>query len=94
MKDLMCPHCHGAVPHGAKVCRGCHAEIEYGTPFLLYVALLIASLYLGYKSSNTLPDSFSFLAWAIGIGTFVAGGILFEKIFKNRISFKREYKTK
>ena len=94
MKDLMCPHCHGTVPHGAKVCRGCQAEIEYGTPPLLYLVLLIASIYLGYKSSHIWPVSLSFLSWVVGIGVFIVGAILFEKIFKDRVVFDREYKTK
>ncbi len=86
MKDLnlTCPHCYGNVPYGAKVCRGCQAEIEYGAPRSLYSVLLIASTYLGL----------SFLSWVVGIGVFIVSSILLEIIFKDRVAFNREYKTK
>ncbi len=86
MKDLnlTCPHCYGTVPYGAKVCRGCQAEIEYEPPVSLYWVLLIASTNLGL----------SFLSWVVGIGVFIVGSILLEIIFKDRVAFNREYKTK
>jgi hypothetical protein len=36
----------------------------------------------------------SFMGWIVGIGGFIAGSILLNKVFENRVSFKRIYKTK
>lgn len=94
MNELLCPHCHGEVSHGAKVCRGCQAEIEYGCPPMLFVILMMFTAFLGYKTSVTLPDSLYFAGWVVGIGGFIGGGILLTKAFAKRVNFKRVYKTK
>jgi len=78
MKHLTCPHCYAEVPHGARVCRGCHAEVEYGPPGWLIVVLLIFSI--------------SFRSWVVGIGVFIIGLVLLAYIFKDRVVFKRGYK--
>ncbi|MBT2785281.1 MULTISPECIES: hypothetical protein [unclassified Halomonas] len=94
MSEIVCPHCHGEVSHGARVCRGCQAEIEYGCPPMLFVVLVIFSVYLGYKTSEALPESLSFAGWVVGVGGIILGGVLLTKAFKKRVNFKRVYKTR
>jgi hypothetical protein len=91
MSEVTCPHCHGAVSHGAKVCRGCQAEVEYGPPPFLYLVLLIISMILGFKVSAILPE---FFGWVVAIACFASGLIGLNKFFKKRINFKRIYRTK
>ncbi len=94
MSDLVCPHCHGEVPRGATVCRGCQAEIEYGSPPAAFLVIAIASAFLGFKTSGIVPESLHFLAWVIGIGAFVVGCVLLNKMFGDRVIFKRNYRTR
>lgn len=89
MSDLVCPHCYTEVPRGASVCRGCQAEIEYGTPTAAIVAVAIASLFLAIKTVAFIPASLSFLPWIVGIGSFIAGGTFCSKLFKDRVVFSR-----
>ena len=46
MSHIICTHCMTAVPHGATVCRGCKAEIEYGVSQGMYTVLSVASALL------------------------------------------------
>ncbi|MFN4056401.1 MAG: hypothetical protein ACK4GU_16195 [Alishewanella aestuarii] len=94
MSEIVCPHCHGSVPHGAKVCRGCQAEIQYGCPPTLFLVLIVITAFLGFKISAVLPDFLSFMGWVVGIGGFVLGSILLNRVFEKRVNFKRIYKTK
>lgn len=94
MSDLICPHCHGSVPRGAKVCRGCQAEIEYGAPPFAFLVVAIVSVVLGIKTSGVLPEGLSFLAWIVGIGGFIAGSVILGRLFGSRVNFKRIYRTK
>lgn len=94
MSELVCPHCRGNVQHGATVCRGCQAEIEYGVPPVAYIVLVVVCAFVGYKISTVVSSSFSFLAWVVGIGCFVAGAIALSKMFGDRVNFKRIYRTK
>lgn len=94
MSEITCPHCREQVPHGAKVCRGCQAEIEYGCPPALYVVLIAIAGFVGFKTTAIMPDVLSFMGWVVGIGGFIAGGVLCHRIFKNRVNFKRIYKTR
>ncbi len=94
MSDLICPHCHGNVPRGAKVCRGCQAEIEYGAPPLAFLVLLVVSAIVGSKTSGAVSEALSFLGWVVGAGAFITGAILLTKLFGNRVNFKRIYRTK
>jgi hypothetical protein len=89
MSDLVCPHCYTEVPRGASVCRGCQAEIEYGTPAAAIVAVAIASLFLAIKTVAFIPDSLSFLPWVVGIGSFIAGSIFCFRFYEDRVVFRR-----
>lgn len=94
MNNLVCPHCRGTVPRGASVCRGCQAEIEYGTPSFAFLVAIIVSVVLGFKTSGVVPEGLSFLGWVVGIGCFIAANVLMGKVFGNRVNFKRIYRTK
>lgn len=94
MEDLVCPHCHNTVSHGASVCRGCQAEVEYGTPRIVFIVLLVVSVVMGFKTTESVSPSFSFLGWVVGVGFFVAGIVLLTKFFADRVNFKRIYRTK
>ena len=44
-RTVTCPHCLNNVPWGARVCRGCNAEITYGPPLIAQaIALLIPTI--------------------------------------------------
>ena len=90
MKELKCPHCHETVPIGATVCKGCQAEIEYGTPFFIALIIFFISVFLGVKVSDL---GNSYLGWGAGIVVLILLFIGSEKIFSNRVKFKRIYKT-
>ena len=93
MKEHKCPHCYELVPTGAKVCKGCQAEIEYGTPGFIALIIFFISIVLGISASTLIEGGNSFLGWGIGIVVFFALFIGFEKTFSNRVKFKRIYKT-
>ena len=92
MNDMVCPHCRGNVPHGAKVCRGCKAEIDYGAPGGLFLVLAVICVVVGYKTYAAVPDSLWYLGWVVGIASFMGGSALLEKIFSKRVKFKRDYR--
>ena len=94
MDDLMCPHCHGNVSRGAFVCRGCQAEVEYGPPPAAYICMALLSAFLGFQLPRFLPDFLSFAGWIAGIGIFIVGSAWIRNIFKDRVNFKRIYRTK
>jgi hypothetical protein len=92
MSDMQCPHCHTLVPRGARVCTGCQAEVDYGTPGAAIVALLVGALFLGYQAAQA-TDSQGF-GIALGIAIVAGGGWLFSRMFADRAEFKRVYKTR
>ncbi len=94
MSDLICPHCRGVVPRGAKVCRGCFAEIEYGASSTVVGIVILVSLILAFQTLRIVPESLSFLAWVVGLGSFIGGGIVTANMFGNRVRFKRVYHTR
>ncbi len=94
MNNLICPHCHGSVPHGANVCRGCQAELEYGIPDFAHIVPFTAGIFLGMSTAVLMPDSLSFIGWITGIGGVIGGYVLLNRIFSDRVNFKRIYRTK
>lgn len=94
MTNLMCPHCHNNVPHGASVCRGCQAEVEYGAPGKWYVWLFIACVFGGGMLSSKVPPSLREIAIGSWLVTFPAGAWLIFKSCKDRVIFKRSYRTR
>jgi len=92
MSDLVCPHCLGGVPWSAKVCRGCQAEVDYGTPGLASAACLVASAYGGYRADLLIPDLF--VGWVAGITLFVTGTLALKRLYRRRAVFSRRYQTR
>ncbi|MBL1321039.1 MAG: hypothetical protein COA63_008280 [Methylophaga sp.] len=90
MKELKCPHCHETVSIGATVCKGCQAEIEYGTPIFIVLIIFLISVFLGVAASDL---GNSYLGWGVGVVVLVSLFVGSEKIFSNRVKFKRIYKT-
>jgi len=92
--ELSCPHCLGRVPNGARVCRGCHAEVEYGPRASFFLWPIGVAIFLGTIARLKLR-SFSYadeVAFAIGLLVFVMGSFLIVKSCENRIVFKRFYR--
>jgi amino acid transporter len=89
------------VPVGARVCRGCQAEIDYGTPLyavgILAVLTLIAGLFVIRFVHNALAITNTTFLWIVFCTTVVAGAVLSVKVckrrYKNKSRFKRIYKT-
>ncbi|WP_137938632.1 hypothetical protein [Chitinivorax sp. B] len=87
-----CPHCHVGVPDAAKVCPGCNAEIEYGTPMRLKLLIVSLVAIIGLSGSAELPESLIYIAWIIGIVIGLGLLALARRFFANRVAFKRVYK--
>lgn len=96
---VTCPHCVTEVPWGARVCRGCQAEIEYGTPrgitAFLGIICLIAGWYAAKVFHLYITDN-STVLWAVfGI---VFGGLALlctrfcRRRYANKTMFKRFYR--
>jgi hypothetical protein len=92
MSEMQCPHCHTLVPQGARVCTGCQAEVEYGTPGGAIVALLVGALFLGYQAASATGSQG--VGIVLGIAVVGAGGWVFSRMFADRAEFKRVYKTR
>jgi len=91
MSTVVCPHCHTNVPHGAKVCTGRQAEVEYGAPAGALLVAIIASGFFGLKAGTA---TYPVVGWIV-FGVLTAGSLYAcYRIFKNRINFKRIYKTR
>ena len=94
MSDLTCPHCRGSVPRGATVCRGCQAEVTYGGPRSAFLALAVASLFLGFQTAAIVPVGVKWFGWVIGLGALFGGSVWLNNLFKDRVRFRRIYRTR
>ncbi|MGF6642057.1 hypothetical protein P3T17_000176 [Paraburkholderia sp. GAS82] len=92
MSDLICPHCKTTVPHGASVCTGCHAELEYGTPPFLLGAILLGAIILGLYVGNGMNGG-GLVGTVAGVVAFAALFAWLNKAFRDRVVFKRIYRT-
>jgi ribosomal protein L40E len=88
MENLICPHCHTKVPRGAKVCTGCQAEVEYGTPLWALIFVLLIATIIGLFTRNSI-----FGGWVIFTVILIGGGVGCFKLFAKRINFKRFYRN-
>lgn len=91
MSSVVCPHCHTNVPLRARVCTGCHAEVEYGTPRLVLLILISVAAAVGITigtSTHLVVGLAVFILLSVGL----VNGC--DKFFKDRVSFKRIYRTK
>lgn len=101
--NLTCGHCgHGPIPWGAGVCRGCHAEVHYGTPKSLlwivfgvsfvaaYLLLRVAHFGLGVQSHKAL-----WMVFGVSIvSLMIFGFATCRRLFRNRAVFYRPYRTR
>ncbi|EEP7800063.1 hypothetical protein HCK70_002164 [Salmonella enterica] len=96
-KLITCPHCRSEIPHGANVCRGCQAEISYGTSGFMMLVLLICPLVIAAFLSSLL-DAVGFsklpnIKLAIEICACIAMWIYgikwSQRKYKDRIRFER-----
>ncbi len=91
MSEITCPHCYSEVPRGAQVCRGCQAEIEYGMPPGAILVVLVAAAFCGWKAGAA---THSILGWVAFIGLAAGGLYGCARMFADRVSFKRIYRTR
>jgi hypothetical protein len=86
---ISCPHCHGEIPKGATVCRGCQAEIEYGAPWWANIGAVLVGAWAWASTIRYSPNV------AIGVGIVVAIALLFfvSWVFRKRIVIRRVYRT-
>ena len=99
-KMMDCPHCLSEIPHGAHVCRGCQAEVKYGTPGFYILLGFLWPIFFTYwlicklnESFHNIPNLF-YLIFALVlviIGWFISI-ILCERLFSNKIRFIRMVK--
>ncbi|MDR5812549.1 MULTISPECIES: hypothetical protein [unclassified Caballeronia] len=92
MSDLTCPHCLYGVPRGARVCRGCQAEVYYGLPKQQSLAILFAAgvtVFLGWKISNNAPA-----AMVVGLIVVIALTVAAKRKYADHVEFKRPYRTR
>lgn len=86
---MMCPHCHGSIPSGATVCRGCQAEVEYGAPWWANIGAVV----LGVLAWAAVFDFSSKLGAALGVVVAIALLFFMNWAFRKRVVFKRIYRT-
>jgi len=94
---ITCSHCRSDIPRGANVCKGCRAEIKYGTPGLfLLLGLLLpvgAGLYVAKFLATSLGfnETVSHIAWG---GITLAGWYMAYRVcnacFSDYVSFTRQ----
>lgn len=88
--SIECPHCYKQLRFGAKVCRGCQAEVVYGIPHWITVMLIIGSCIIG-KAIDEL--GIPIVPWVAGIGMFIWGILDLEKRYRYHAVFRRRYRT-
>ena len=96
-KLITCPHCLSEIPHGANVCRGCRAEISYGTPgimmLLLFIVPIIISVFISSALNSVGFSSLPKIKMIIEICACIAMWFYAikwsRKKYKERISFER-----
>ena len=96
MTLLTCLHCmNPEVPNGAKVCRGCQAQIEYGAPKFAIALAIFLPFFIAHNFGLWIHDY-------VGYGIIVAGIVLLplgwlswkvtKRLYSNRTNFKRWYR--
>ena len=68
--------------------------MEYGPARGLFGAALLAAAFAGYQAHRHLPESMSVGGWVTGAVVFVGLSLLIQKMFGDRVVFKRVYKTR
>lgn len=96
---VTCPHCMNTVPRGAQVCRGCQAEIRYGTPQGVAIFFLILCVVTGWWGAKLVHDYISTnpaILWVVFGAFFLFCGFISRKICKRlydgKTVFRRFYR--
>lgn len=96
---VTCPHCMNEVPWGARVCRGCHAEISYGTPRAIAIFFTVLCVIAGWyaaKRVHTHISTNSTLLWGVFGVVFLLSALASRKICKRiydgKTMFRRFYR--
>ena len=93
---ITCSHCRSEIPHGANVCKGCRAEIKYGTPGLFMFVGFIIPLVVGFFPAKLwvvtlgFNETIAYFIWGVVtvVGWFLATKFC-SKMFRNHVSFTR-----
>lgn len=87
------------VPLGAKVCRGCQAEIEYGAPAWAVAVAIVLPLYLAYQLGNWAfvytgfgPQAFGVVFPVALLGLGICSWRITRRLYAHRTRFKRWYR--
>lgn len=96
---VTCPHCMNHVPWGAHVCRGCQAEIHYGTPRIITGILAIVCLLAGWYAAKivrlyvTENSTVLWIVFAVVFAALAFPCVKFcKRLFADRTMFKRLYR--
>lgn len=94
---ITCSHCRSDIPRGANVCKGCRAEIKYGTPGLFMLLGLLLPVGAGLYTAKFLVTSLGFnetIAYVVWGAIALAGWYVAYKIchacFSDYVSFTRQ----
>ncbi len=90
MQRTTCPHCHTTSNHGVHVCIGCQAEVHYGPPKGAGIAVVIAAIVCGVFAGTYLQAA----GWIVGVVVFAGGIWSLPRVFRDRVVFKRIYRTR
>ncbi len=96
---ITCPHCMNNVPWGARVCRGCQAEISYGTPLASIIFFIVLSVGAGWYVTKLAHDYLftnSTLLWCVFAAVLIPCAILSRKackrLYDGKTEFRRHYR--
>ncbi len=96
---VTCPHCMNAVPWGARVCRGCHAEITYGTPRGVAILFTVLCVIVGWYVTKLVHDNLSTnstLLWTVFGVVFLICALVFgrgcTRFYAGKTMFRRFYR--
>ncbi|MBA0281384.1 hypothetical protein D7Y44_11885 [Stenotrophomonas maltophilia] len=91
MQSITCPHCHTTSNRGVRVCVGCQAEVHYGAPREASIAIVIAAIVCGLFAGTYLQSA---VGWVAGAAVLVGGIWSITQLYRDRVEFKRIYRTR
>ncbi len=90
-RGIICPHCHTGSNHGVTVCVGCQAEVHYGASREAVMFVFVAAIVCGTLVGSQLQAT---AGWLTGAAVLVAGMWAISRLFRDRVVFKRVYRTR
>ncbi|MBH1802766.1 hypothetical protein I5T93_07350 [Stenotrophomonas maltophilia] len=90
-RNIICPHCHTGSNHGVRVCVGCQAEVHYGASKEAVVFVFVAAIICGALVGSRLQAT---AGWITCGAVLVAGMWAVSRLFRDRVEFKRIYRTR